>query len=517
MSDEYDPTLDEQEEYEARLVAARDREERVAPLVKGKKVVWYPQSGSQVGFMQCPIFECLYHGTRGPGKTDGLLWSYGQYVGRGYGDAWAGILFRQTYPQLADVQAKSEKWFKPVFPQSNFNRSRMTWEWPTGERLLFRHMTRPEDYWNYHGHEYPYIAFEELTNWPMPDCYTSMFACCRSSTKGVPRMVRATTNSYGPGHNWVKERFKLEGQWWKTIVQSAPKGFNGKDEPPRCAIHGHIRENKILLAADPDYYARTITASASNEAMLKAWQSGSWDIVAGGMFGDVWQAACNIVPRFDLPHTWRIDRSFDWGSSKPFSVGWWAESDGCDIHVPGRGVMSTVKGDLFRINEWYGWTGKSNEGLTMLAVNVAKGVVERELAWGIHGRVKAGPADSSIYDVENGMSIGTDMAKPVRIGEQMYPGVQWTRADKRPGSRKAGWELLRLMMKAAHGAPRETAGLFVMDHCSQFIRTVPVLPRDARDMDDVDTNAEDHIGDETRYRVRNRMTRVGAATTVGMY
>ena len=23
-----------------------------------------------------------------------------------------------------------------------------------------------------------------------------------------------------------------------------------------------------------------------------------------------------------------IDRSFDWGSSKPFSVGWWAESDG---------------------------------------------------------------------------------------------------------------------------------------------------------------------------------------------
>jgi hypothetical protein len=38
-------------------------------------------------------------------------------------------------------------------------------------------------------------------------------------------------------------------------------------------------------------------------------------------------------------------------------------------------------------------------------------------------------------------------------------------------------------------------------HCRQFIRTVPALPRDEVDMDDVATRAEDHLGDETRYRL----------------
>ena len=104
------------------------------------------------------------------------------------------------------------------------------------------------------------------------------------------------------------------------------------------------------------------------------------------------------------------------------------------------------------------------------------------------------------------MSIGMDMSKPVRIGNIMYPGVDWTRADKRPGSRKAGWEVVRKLMKQAHPndhGPRELPGLFVMDHCQQFVRTVPTLPRDEKDMDDVDTDAEDHIGDEVRYKVRS--------------
>jgi hypothetical protein len=50
--------------------------------------------------------------------------------------------------------------------------------------------------------------------------------------------------------------------------------------------------------------------------------------------------------------------------------------------------------------------------------------------------------------------------------------------------------------------PREYPGLFVTTDCGQFLRTVPVLPRDDKNMDDVDTNAEDHVGDETRYIVR---------------
>ena len=80
------------------------------------------------------------------------------------------------------------------------------------------------------------------------------------------------------------------------------------------------------------------------------------------------------------------------------------------------------------------------------------------------------------------------------------------KADKSPGSRKTGWENLRKRLKTATVHPMEDAGLFTFKHCTQFIRTFPALPRDERKTDDVDTNAEDHIGDAARYRALEVVT-----------
>lgn len=522
------PTEEEKAEFDKRLALATIEEDKVPPrTIDDFDVIWSPQEGSQVSFMQCKLFECLFHGTRGPGKTDALLMAFAQHVGKGHGSAWSGIIFRQSYPQLADIQAKSEKWFRQIFPDAKFNKAKMMWEWPTGERLLFRHMNRPDDYWNYHGHEYPFIGWEELTNWADDRCFKAMFACCRSSTVGVPRMIRATTNPYGPGHNWVKDRYRLHGKWWLTIMIVDARDHEGRPEPIRCAIHGHIDENKILLNADP-LYKQTIVAAAANPAMAEAWLDGSWDIVAGGMFDDVWKPEFNVVSQFDVPLNWLLDRSFDWGSSAPFSVGWWAESDGSDLRFPDGRVWSTVKGDLFRVHEWYGWTGQANQGLRMLAIDIANGIVEREMQWGLRSgsgkteivRVKPGPADNSIHDVENGVSIAEEMSRPTRVGNEMHKGIMWARADKRPGSVKTGLEHMRKMMKSAHrvpGRPRENAGLFVTEECAQFLRTVPSLPRSEKDMDRIDDNAEDHVCDESRYRVRFIGQRTGTGRTIGMF
>jgi hypothetical protein len=527
MIPEYIPTDEEQRLYEETYQKALEEERKIEEKLKNNggltdlNVVWGAQKGSQADFLKCNIFEALYHGTRGPGKTDGLLWAFAKLVGIGHGAAWRGIIFRQSYPQLADVQAKSEKWFRLGFGnKAKFNKSKMTWEWETGEVLMFRHMNNASDYWNYHGHEYPFIGWEELTNWANDECYKAMFSCCRSSTKGVPRMVRATTNPYGAGHNWVKDRFRLHGEWWKTQIIMDAKDELGRAEPPRIAIHGHISENKILLEADPDY-CRTVIAAAANPAMAKAWLNGSWDIVSGGMFGDVWDKNIHIVRPFKIPDSWKIDRSFDWGSSAPFSVGWWAQSDGSDYRDADGKLKSTVRGDLFRIAEWYGWNGKPNKGVNMLATDISAGIVKREKRWGWIGRVKAGPADSAIFAAENGNCIATDMEKPVKLEDgSKHKGIRWLRADKRPGSRKTGWEQIRKYMAAAKPppiGPRENPGLFIFNTCEQFVRTVPTLPRDADDMDDVDTGAEDHIGDEVRYRVRAAGAVAVSGRTVGHF
>ena len=85
--------------------------------------------------------------------------------------------------------------------------------------------------------------------------------------------------------------------------------------------------------------------------------------------------------------------------------------------------------------------------------------------------------------------------------------MRWTKAHKDPGSRRIGAERLRALLAGAlprAEGPREQPGLFVFADCRHFIRTVPVLPRGAKDPDDVDPNAEDHVYDETRYRIMAR-------------
>ena len=100
---------------------------------KRSKLVWAPQPGSQVYFLNAPVFECLYEGTRGPGKTDALLMDFAQYVGRGFGQAWRGILFRKHYPDLEEVIVKSHKWFRLAFPEARYNTSKHRWIFKTGE------------------------------------------------------------------------------------------------------------------------------------------------------------------------------------------------------------------------------------------------------------------------------------------------------------------------------------------------------------------------------------------------
>ena len=132
------------------------------------KVIWMPQPGSQVAFLTCPYWEVLYEGTRGPGKTDALIIDFLQGVGKGHGPAYRGILFRESFPQLSDVISRTKKYYTQIFPDAKYLGSNGVnkWVFPDGEELLFRHMKRADDYWNYHGHEYPWIGWEELTNWP---------------------------------------------------------------------------------------------------------------------------------------------------------------------------------------------------------------------------------------------------------------------------------------------------------------------------------------------------------------
>lgn len=453
-------------------------------------VVLAPQPGSQVQFLTCPAREVLFEGTRGPGKTLALLMDFLQHVGNGHGAHWRGILFRETYPQLQDVITKTKEWFWQVFPLAEYNKADYTWTFPEGEQLLLRHMKDPSQYWDYHGHEYPFIGWEELTNWPTSECYDMMKACNRSSYKGMPRKYRATCNPWGAGHGWVKQRF-IDPAPACTPIQDSPKGW------VRVRIHGDVTENVALLDAQPDYVDQLDTIE--DESLRKAWRFGDWDIAAGGIFTDVWSPPFHVIAPHDIPSTWELSRSFDWGSSKPFSVGWWAK---CNGDQPKDSKRHIARGTWVRFAEWYGSNGKPNQGCHMLAAEVARGILDREKQLGI--KVREGIADAAIFDNGSGLSNESIATTMERLG------VLWTPANKGPGSRAQGWEKIRELFVNAKQTPMEKPGLLVWETCRNFIRTVPTLLRDDKKPDDVDTHAEDHVADEVRYRLMTEVPRAGA-------
>lgn len=493
---------------------------------KKQKVIWSPLPGSQSLALTAPCHHILFEGTRGPGKTDTQLMKFRMNVGRGYGASWKGIIFDRQYKSLDDLIAKSKRWFPQFNDGAKFlsAQAALKWVWPSGEELLFRHMDQESDYDQYHGHEYPYIGWNELTKYPTSACYDVMMSTNRSSflpmehtpkdkfgkfrtpdkkpLPDIPLQVFSTTNPFGAGHNWVKRRF-IDAAPPGKVVRKTTEVYNPRTQQreeivkTQVRLFGSYKENRYL---SPEYVAELENITDVNRR--KAWLDGNWDVVAGGAFDDVWQNEVHILQRFPIPSSWKVVRSFDWGSTHPFSVGWWGISNGELVDIGGGVLHAFPPGTLIRISELYGadlYNGERyghNKGKLWSARKVAEEIVNHEaelltLDW-IRSKPQPGPADGQIYGV-NDKESGS-------IADRMSAkDVTWYAADKRPGSRINGLQLVRDMMEAS--VRREGAGLYVMNNCEAFIETVPTLPRDEKKPDDVDTTAEDHVFDEVRYMV----------------
>ena len=416
-------------------------------------VIWQPLPGSQQRMLSCPFHEVLLEGNRGGGKTDTLLMSFAQYVGQGFGDQWRGVIFRLTYPQLADLETKALRWFRQIFPEARYNRSEHYWTFPDGETLLFRYGSKEADYWNYHGHAYPFLGFEELTNWADDSFYESMLSTCRSTVPGIPRIVRSTTNPYGVGHSWVKERFQIG-----TIPPETPFGEPGKE---RLYIHSSLFENTILTEADPDYLKTLQNLKDPNRRA--AWLDGSWDIAIGAFLEKVWNPKECVVEPFPIPSSWKVWKAMDWGYSKPYAILWFAMSEDGIIYV---------------WREMYGQDGDlPNVGAKHDAKEVARRVKEIEKHDHRYGyEYKMNLADPSIFT-----KIGTENSIG---GIFKNSGVKWLPAWNAKGSRRLGAQTIVQLL--AEGR------LKVFNTCKNVIRTVPTLPPDDYDPEDVNTECEDH-------------------------
>ena len=452
------------------------------------------QLGPQYDFIECPVQDILYGGARGGGKSFGILGHFLAKAAETYSSlkkdkCFNGLLIRRSYPELQDILKKADIIFNGIADYTKHTRTYTFTDKQYGKATLrFSYLDKDKDADRYQGHDYQWLGVEEAGNFPNSDLIYKLHATLRSPF-GSKTYAVMTANPGGVGHNWLKSDY---------IDPSPPlKPFKvpikvGDEEfiATRVFIPAKVTDNKVLMEKDPGYVARIVASAAGNKNLLKAWLEGDWNIVAGGMFDDIWDPDHHVVKPFDIPRDWKIYRALDWGSTKPFSVGWWAKSNGDLIKLKDGTIKKFPAGTLFRILEWYGWNGKPNEGLKMVDRDIAKEIRRIETAnrWD----VLPGPADWNIYEESQGKCLADDYE-----AEKIY----FEPADK--GKRVSGWQKMREVLMNSKKSPMELPGLFVFDICRHFIRTVPVLSRSSKIPDDVDTDSEDHVADETRYMIRH--------------
>jgi hypothetical protein len=256
----------------------------------------------------------------------------------------------------------------------------------------------------------------------------------------------------------------------------------------RIYIPSRLEDNVILTKNDPNYEKRLL--QSGNAALVKAWRWGDWDIISGGFFDDIFDPDRHIVPSFDIPSSWKWRRSFDWGSAAPASLGIWAVADGNPIEHsdPKWDGFVFPRGSLIRVAEWYTVSRdvagniRPNEGLRLTNIALGNGIGQRSMNHTWSGCV----ADPSIFAKPGRDSIYDEMRKgAMEVGHIL----NFQPADN---NRIAGWQRVRDMLEAAAKEIPEKPGIWALETCEHYIRTIPVLQRKENELDDIDTDQEDH-------------------------
>ncbi len=437
-------------------------------------VIWSPQPRQKI-FMQRRENEALYGGAAGGGKSDCAI---AEALRQVHIPHYRGLILRKTYPQLSEMVDRSHEIYLPSFPDAKYNEQKHSWTFPSGAKIYFGAMQHTKDRTNYQGKRYDFIDFDELTHFTW-DEYSYLFSRNRPNGPGTRCYIRAQANPGGIGHGWVKERFITPAPpmtpIWDDVKIVFPDGRSEVRRRSRIFIPSSIFDNKILMQNDPEYITR-LASLPENEK--RALLYGDWDSFSGQVFtewrnnpdGYITRKNTHVITPFKIPSTWKIYRGFDFGYSRPFSVGWYA------VDHDGR---------LYRIRELYGCTGTPNEGVRWEPQEIARQIkrIEKEDI-NLRGRHITGIADPSIFDESRGESVAVMMERA---------GVYFDKADN---TRIAGkMQLHNRLAFDEGGVPM----LYIFSTCKHFIRTIPALVYSQVDVEDIDTTTEDHIYDEVRY------------------
>ena len=435
----------------------------------GERVLTFEPTEKQLKFLQMTKQHIGYGGARGGGKSWVLRFKAILLANRyGRPDPWSeGIKICIVRRTLVDVRNNH---IVPMRVMLNglakFNQAERTFYFPNGATIHFEYFDKEQDETHFQGCEFDTIFVDEATQ--MRESWLKAIAASCRGVNNFPHRIYYTCNPGGEGHQYIKRIFI------DRIYQD--------DEDPNeyDFVQAKVTDNKALMENDPKYISFLKNLPPKKR---KAWLDGDWDIFEGQFFDEFTNDPdhyddrrwTHVINPFTPRRHWPILRSFDWGSYRPFSCGWWTIDE---------------DGVLYRILELYGVQHSGAEaipdvGLKWNADKVFSEIarIEHEHPW-LRNKPIEGVADPAIWKEDGGISFAETAMK--------Y-GVYFTPGDN---SRIQGWDQVHYRLQFDQDG---YARMYFFTNCKDTIRTLPLLLHDKNIPEDVDSKMEDHAADEIRY------------------
>ena len=431
----------------------------VKDLVGEREIIFQPNDGPQTEFLAAVEQEVFYGGARGGGKSYAMLVDPLRYCHKQHHRA---LLLRRSMPELRDLISHSQRLYTRAFPGAKWREQEKEWRFLSGARIEFGYAENLTDVLRYQGQSYTWIGIDELPQYPTPDIYNFLRSSLRSVDPEVPVFIRATGNPGNVGSTWVKNMF-VDPATPNTPFTMDIETPVGMKSITRRFIPAKLQDNPYLMQTD-DYM---IMLSSLPDIQKKQFLEGDWEAFEGSAFPE-FNRAVHVIEPFEIPNNWVRFRSADWGYSSPACCLWFAIDFDNYLYVYRELYTQKVTADIF-----------------------ARQVLQQE--YGEY--MKYGVLDSSTWAKRG--DVGPSIAETM-----IQEGCKWRPSDRSPRSRING--KLEVHKRLYVDPDIQYPGMFIFSNCTNLIRTLPLLPTDKNNPEDVDTHAEDHAYDALRYACMSR-------------
>jgi hypothetical protein len=366
--------------------------------------------------------------------------------------------FRRTFDELSEsLLAELAKVDFAEALGATWNKSTHTLTFLNSSVIRFRYAETVEDASRRQGGEYQLVIFDEAGLVP-GEVIEALEERQRTSDPKIPVLgLRLASNPGDVGHMWLKNRFIDPTNYGKHPAVDE-QGRSIEFVPSKASDNPHL---------DKNYYKQL--DAISDPERRRALRDGDWDVLAGAMFGE-WNRERHVVEPFEIPKDWARKAGVDYGFAAPWAVVWLAVD-------PDQRV----------------WLYRSLYATKVPEREQAKMILAAEQAAGEVG----------VYRVMDPAAWG-------QTGSALPPAVQYLlegcAVEKALNDRLSGASRFHTYLAEGPACAHHRAlgwstcpMMHVFSTMTDWIKTVPTLPRDPKRPEDVLTTAIDHLYDASRY------------------